>query len=102
MKEGMSKSLETLSEIGDRVGDAALRAGYGPTIRADAVRKLVDSVVAYQDRSRAIIAEMRAQATKNSAEIRDAVEEGKRRMAALAADGNALLASDGKGKTAAA
>jgi hypothetical protein len=102
MKEGMSKSLETLSEIGDRVGDAALKAGYGPTIRADAVRKLVDSVVAYQDRSRAIIAEMRAQATKNSAEIRDAVEDGKRRMAALAAEGNALLTDDGKGKTAAA
>jgi hypothetical protein len=102
MKEGMSKSLETLSEIGDRVSDAALRAGYGPTIRADAVRRLVDSVVAYQDRSRAIIAEMRAQATRNSAEIRDAVEDGKRRMAALAAEGNALIASDGKGKTAGA
>ncbi len=91
MKEGMSKSLETLSEIGDRVGEAAVRAGYGPTIRADAVKKLVDSVVTFQEKSRVIINEMRDSATKNSAEIRDAVEDGKRRLAQLAADGNALL-----------
>ena len=43
MKEGMSKSLETLSEIGDKVQEEAVKAGYGPTIRADAVKKLVDS-----------------------------------------------------------
>jgi hypothetical protein len=91
MKEGMSKSLETLSEIGDQVGEAAVRAGYGPTIRADAVKKLVDSVVNFQEKSRVIINEMRDAATKNSAEIRDAVEDGKRRLAKLAAEGNALL-----------
>lgn len=91
MKEGMSKSLETLSEIGDRVGEAAVKAGYGPTIRADAVKKLVDSVVSFQEKSRTIINEMREQATKNSAEIRDAVEDGKRRLAQLAAEGNALM-----------
>jgi hypothetical protein len=91
MKEGMSKSLETLSEIGDRVGEAAVKAGYGPTIRADAVKKLVDSVVNFQEKSRLIINDMRVQATRNSAEIRDAVEDGKRRLAALAAEGNALL-----------
>jgi hypothetical protein len=91
MKEGMSKSLETLSEIGDRVTEEAVRAGYGPTVRADAVKKLVDSVVNFQEKSRTIINEMRIASTKNSAEIRDAVEDGKRRLAALAADGNALL-----------
>jgi hypothetical protein len=91
MKEGMSKSLETLSEIGDRVTEEAVRAGYGPTVRADAVKKLVDSVVNFQEKSRTIINEMRVASTKNSAEIRDAVEDGKRRLAALAAEGNALL-----------
>ncbi len=91
MKEGMSKSLETLSEIGDRVQEEAVKAGYGPTVRADAVKKLVDSVVNFQEKSRTIINEMRVASTKNSAEIRDAVEDGKRRLAALAADGNALL-----------
>ncbi|MEO9298868.1 cell surface protein [Devosia sp. RY10] len=91
MKEGMSKSLETLSEIGDKVTEEAVRAGYGPTVRADAVKKLVDSVVNFQEKSRTIINEMRVASTKNSEEIRDAVEDGKRRLAALAAEGNALL-----------
>ncbi|AEQ50065.1 hypothetical protein [Pelagibacterium halotolerans] len=93
MKEGMSQSLETLSEIGGKVQEEALRAGYGPTIRADAVKKLVDSVVSYQEKSITIIAEMRDQATKNSAEIRDAVEDGKKRLATLAAEGNALISA---------
>lgn len=93
MKEGMSKSLETLSEIGDKVQEAAVRSGYGPTIRADAVRKLVDSVVTFQERSREIIAEMRKLSTQNSAEIRDAVEEGKKRVARLAADAQDLPAA---------
>jgi hypothetical protein len=91
MKEGVSRSIEVLGEIGEKVQEEALKAGYGPTIRADAVRKLVDSVINYQERSTEIIAEMRKLATENSREIRDAVEEGKRRMARLAAEGNALV-----------
>ena len=90
MKEGVSKSIEVLSEIGDKVQEAAVRAGYGPTIRADAVKKLVDSVVNFQEKSQVIIEEMRKLATQNSAEIRDAVEDGKRRLASLVAQGKAF------------
>ncbi len=90
MKEGVSKSLETLSEIGDKVQEAAVKAGYGPTIRADAVKKLVDSVVGFQERSFTIIDEMRKLSTQNSAEIRDAVEDGKKRIAKLVAEGKGL------------
>ncbi|MCA1361023.1 cell surface protein [Bradyrhizobium sp. IC3069] len=90
MKEGVSRSLEVLAEIGDQVGEAAIKAGYGPTIRADAVKKLVDSVITFQERSQEIIGEMRRLATQNSAEIRDAVEDGKRRIARLVAEGQAL------------
>jgi flagellar motor protein MotB len=90
MKEGVSKSLEVLADIGDKVQEAAVRAGYGPTIRADAVKKLVDSVVTFQERSIEIVDEMRKLSTQNSAEIRDAVEDGKRRIARLVAEGNAL------------
>ncbi len=93
MKEGMSKSLETLSEIGDKVQEAAIRSGYGPTIRADAVKKLVESVVTFQERSTEIIAEMRKLSTQNSAEIRDAVEDGKKRIARLIAAGETLPAA---------
>jgi len=96
MKEGMSKSLETLAEIGNTVQEEALRAGYGPTIRAESVKMLVDSVVSFQENSIAIIAEMRKLSTQNSAEIRDAVEDGKQRLAKLAADGNALIMDESK------
>ncbi|GMG85576.1 hypothetical protein LNKW23_47990 [Paralimibaculum aggregatum] len=90
MKEGVSKSIEVLAEIGGKVQEEALKAGYGPTIRADAVKKLVDSVVDYQESSSRIISEMRTLATRNSDEIREAVEDGKRRIAKLAEKGNAL------------
>ena len=90
MKEGVSRSLEVLAEIGDQVGEEAVKAGYGPTIRADAVKSLVDSVITFQERSLEIVNEMRQLSTQNSAEIRDAVEEGKRRIARLVAQGQAL------------
>ena len=90
MKEGISKSLEDLAEVGGKVQEAALRAGYGPTIRANAVKTLVDSVVNYQVRSREIIEEMRVMSTRNAEEIRLSVEDGKRRLARLAEQGNAL------------
>lgn len=90
MKEGMSKSLETLGEIGNKVGEEAIKAGYGPTIRADAVKKLIDSVVTFQERSTEIITEMRKLSTQNSTEIRDAVEDGKKRIARLVEAGQSL------------
>jgi len=78
--------------VGDVVTEEAVRAGYGPTVRADAVKKLVESVANFQQRSREIIEEMRVMATRNSEEIREAVEDGKRRMARLASDIQALPA----------
>ncbi|MCM8855538.1 MAG: cell surface protein [Candidatus Thiodiazotropha sp.] len=90
MKEGVSKSLEDLAEIGGKVQEAAVKAGYGPTIRAESVKKLVDSVVNWQTRSHEIIAEMRRLSTQNADEIREAVEEGKRQLARLAEEGKGL------------
>jgi hypothetical protein len=90
MKDGVSKSLEDLADIGGKVQDAAIRAGYGPTIRAESVKKLVDSVVTWQERSHEIIAEMRQLATQNAEEIRTSVENGKRQLARLAEQGKGL------------
>jgi hypothetical protein len=90
MKEGLSKSIEVLAEVGGKVQEAAVRSGYGPTIRADAVKKLVDSVVGFQERSLEIVDEMREMSTRNSQEIRDAVEAGNRRIAKLVTEGKAL------------
>ena len=90
MKEGVSQSLEVLAEVGGKVQEEAIKEGYGPTIRADAVKALVDSVVNFQERSVQLIDEMRDAATRNAEEVRQAVEDGKRRLAALANQGNAL------------
>ena len=90
MKEGVSKSLEDLADIGGKVQEAAVKAGYGPTIRADAVKKLVDSVVNFQARTTEIIGEMRKLSTQNAQEIRDAVEDGKQRLAAIVNRGDSL------------
>lgn len=95
MTKGVSDSLDTLSDIGGKVQEAALKAGYGPTVRAESVKRLVDSVVNYQERSLEIIDEMREQATSNAAEIRTAVEDGKRRLARLAEQGATLTTTDG-------
>lgn len=94
MKAGVNQSLEVLAEIGGKVQEAALKAGYGPTIQADAVKKLVDSVVNYQERSLEIIDEMRTAATQNSEEIRRSVEEAKQRMAKLTQRASAVVAAN--------
>ena len=57
------------------------------------LKKLVDSVVTWQSRSRELIEEMRVQSTANAEEIRVAVEEGKRKLARLANDGKGLAVS---------
>lgn len=90
MKDGISKSLEDLADIGGKVQEAAVKAGYGPTIRAESVKKLVNSVVDFQERSRSIINEMRELSTKNAEEIRDAVEEGKQRLGKVIQKGGSL------------
>ena len=90
MKKGVNQSLEVLAEIGGEVQEAAVRAGYGPTVSAASVKMLVDSVVSYQERAQLIIEEMRVASTKNSEEIREAVEDGKRRLTKLVQDGAAL------------
>ncbi len=87
MKKGIEQSLETLSEIGGKVQEEAVKAGYGPTVSAAAVKRLVDSVVSYQERSQQIIKEMRVLSTENSKEIREAVEDGKKRLAKLVEEG---------------
>ena len=90
MKAGVNQSLETLAEVGGKVQEDALRAGYGPTIKAESVKKLVDAVVNFQHKSRSLIAEMRELATRNEQEIAAAVEDAKKRMVELARAGAAV------------
>lgn len=102
MKDGINKSMEDLADMGGKVQEEALKAGYGPTIRAESVQKLVDSVVRYQERSLEIISEMRDMSTQNAAEIRNSVEQGKQRLARLVDEGRALPLEFSDKKTTAA
>ena len=90
MKQGVNQSLEVLADIGGKVQEAAVKAGYGPTVSAASVKMLVDSVVSYQERTQTIISEMRKLSTQNSEEISEAVEDGKRRLTKLVEEGAAL------------
>ncbi len=90
MKEGINQSLETLAEVGGKVQEDALRAGYGPTLKAQSVKKLLDSVINFQEKSRTLIAELRQLSTRNEEEIRQAVEAGKRRLVELTKAGESL------------
>ena len=90
MKEGTSQSLETLADVGGKVQEEALKAGYGPTLKAESVKKLLDAVINYQDKSRALIAELRELSSRNEQEIRLAVEAGKQRLVELTKAGASL------------
>ena len=90
MKEGVSQSLETLADVGGKVQEDALKAGYGPTLKAESVKKLLEAVINYQDKSKALIAELRELSSRNEEEIRHAVEDGKRRLVELTKAGATL------------
>ena len=90
MKEGVSQSLETLADVGGKVQEEALKAGYGPRIKAESVKKLLDAVINFQEKSMTLISELRDLSSKNAEEIQNAVEDGKRRMVALAQAGAGL------------
>jgi hypothetical protein len=90
MKEGVSQSLETLADVGGKVQEEALKAGYGPRIKAESVKKLLDAVINFQEKSRTLIAQLRDLSSKNTEEISNAVEDGKHRLVALAQAGASL------------
>ncbi|MEG2806022.1 cell surface protein [Stenotrophomonas sp.] len=83
MTEGTSRGIEAVATIGDEVLRDGLKAGYGSTIGVESVRKLVDAVVSFQETSLQEIELLRAQATRDAAEIAAYVEQGKQRFAAL-------------------
>ncbi len=80
MKDGVNKGLESIADLGTQIQVEGLKAGYGPGLAVDSVRKLVDSVVDFQQRSFETIKEMRELSTKNAEEIALTVEAGKKRL----------------------
>ena len=80
MKEGVNKGLEDVAELGRELERAAIKAGYGSTIRPESVEKLVTAISDYQIESIQMIAELRRESEQSTQEIRRVVEEGKKRF----------------------
>ena len=85
MKEGLNKGLEDVAELGRELERAAMKAGYGSTIKAESVQKLVDAITDFQVESLTMIADLRKESEQNAKEIRRVVENGKRRFQETAA-----------------
>lgn len=79
LKEGVNKSLEDVADLGRELERAALKAGYGSTISAKSLEKLVNAISDYQVESLHMIAELRKESEENAQEIRRVVESGKKR-----------------------
>ena len=79
LKEGVNKSLEDVADLGRELERAALKAGYGSTISAKSLEKLVNAISDYQVESLQMIAELRKESEANAQEIRHVVEAGKKR-----------------------
>lgn len=80
MKEGVNKGLEDVAELGRELERAAIKAGYGSTITAESVQKLVDAISSFQVESLEMIAELRKESEENTKEIRRVVEAGKKKF----------------------
>jgi hypothetical protein len=85
MKEGLNKGLEDVADLGRELERAAMKAGYGSTVKAESVQKLVDAITNFQVESLTMIADLRKESEQNAKEIRRVVEDGKRRFHETAA-----------------
>lgn len=84
MKDGVNKSLEDIAVIGGDLEKAALKAGYGSTYNPESVKKLVDSIIAYQEEHGTLVAQYRKESTLATKQIEGIVEDGKRRSKEIA------------------
>jgi hypothetical protein len=79
LKEGVNKGIEDVADLGRELERAALKAGYGSTIRPESVEKLVKAITDYQVESLETIAKLRKESEENARAIRKVVEDGKKR-----------------------
>ena|GEM_PF-95025 len=79
MKDGVNKGLEDISTLGRELERAALKAGYGSTIKPESVQKLVDAIAGFQVESLEMVATLRKESEDATRQIRATVEEGKRK-----------------------
>jgi len=77
------KGLEALGSTGNQQLEAAVKASYGSTIKVDSVRALADATLSFQTDMHGLTETYRVESSNASRDIADAVEESKRKFAAL-------------------
>jgi len=80
---GISKGLEALGSTGNTQLEAAVKASYGSTIKVDSVRALAEATLSFQTDMHGLTETYRAESSNASRDIAEAVEEAKRKFAAL-------------------
>ena len=81
--DGISKGIEALGSTGNQQLEAAVKASYGSTIKVDSVRALADATLSFQTDMHGLTETYRVESSNASRDIADAVEESKRKFAAL-------------------
>ncbi|MDD1014222.1 merozoite surface protein 3b [Pseudomonas rubra] len=81
--DGISKGLEALGSTGNQQLEAAVKASYGSTIKVDSVRALADATLSFQNDMHSLTETYRAESSNASRDIAAAVEDAKRKFAAL-------------------
>ncbi|AZP72024.1 merozoite surface protein 3b [Pseudomonas poae] len=81
--DGISKGLEALGSTDNQQLEAAVKASYGSTIKVDSVRALADATLSFQTDMHGLTETYRVESSNASRDIADAVEESKRKFAAL-------------------
>ena len=81
--DGISKGLESLGSTGNQQLEAAVKASYGSTIKVDSVRALADATLSFQTDMKQMADTYRAESSNAARDIAEAVEEAKRKFAAL-------------------
>lgn len=81
--DGISKGLEALGSTDNTQLEAAVKASYGSTIKVDSVRALADATLSFQTDMHGLTETYRAESSNASRDIAEAVEEAKRKFAAL-------------------
>lgn len=81
--DGISKGLEALGSTGNTQLETAVKASYGSTIKVDSVRALADATLSFQTDMHGLTETYRAESSNASRDIAEAVEEAKRKFAAL-------------------
>lgn len=83
MTDGINASLEAQATVGGEQLNAALKAGYGASLKASSVKALAEAVVEFQASSLSLIQELRKESASTAAEIETITEDSKRRFTAL-------------------